>query len=372
MTSHTKPPGAKLPHSSQSELNWTQRLISLDDPQAVSEEEMKHRYPIEFTAPPVDQSFIKQVALHDDAEERVEEKAETAFDAANPIDRAGLETREDNLAAQIHANNQAANRAREEGDREPRFEEVAIRGSKYDHTEFFLKQMVILAFLIVSGVLVMGATLSNVILESDKVPLAYDYPAIVYLFAFIPVTMMFVIAQAWQWIRCERCKIAYTGALFILCLAVSAAWIATFGPAYSEAVEFGDLSAPAGFDFYPLHITLQLCGEILLGALVKIALFRMDRDSRKTEPRETASSKLSRASVNMLAIMNAPMRMELEAISRQLTAHKAAKKSFVSTSHAALRAEQAAMALLDERANAAAMQARLSLKDTQLPTNPLH
>ncbi|NKX63297.1 hypothetical protein HEP89_04235 [Labrenzia sp. 5N] len=372
MTTHMKPPGAEAPHSSQIELNWTQALIALGLPLPISEEVMQTRYPIGFIVPPVDHDFIKGAAPYDDAGRQVEDKAEADFTSLNPVDVEGLESRKTSLISEIKINDRAAEQARQEGEQEPRYEEVAVKEAKYLHTKIFTLHQILHAILIAFGVIVMGATLSNVILGSDKVPLAYDYPAIVYLFAFVPVTIMVVIAQAWQWIKCERCKASYKGALFLLCLLVSAAWIATFGPAYSDATDLSDLSVDPGFDFYPLHITLQLCGEILLGALLKIALFRMDRDSRKTEPRETAASKMSRASVNMLALINAPLLIEQAAIARQLKAYAAAKRSFVATCLAALRAEQAAMALLEERANAAALQARVATKEAQSPANPLH
>ncbi len=372
MTAHMKPPNAELPHSSEAELNWTHGLIALGNQQVVTDEVMQIKYPTGFIIPSVDHEFIKGAAPLDDAQEQVEEKADADFTALNPIDVEGLEMRKASLASEIKANDLAAVQARQEGEQEPRFEEVAVKESKYHHAKIFTLHQILHGVLIVVGVIVMGATLSNVILGSDKVPLAYDYPAIVYLFAFVPVTIMVVIAQAWQWIKCERCKASYKGALFLLCLLVSAAWIATFGPAYSEATDLSDLSVDPGFDFYPFHITLQLCGEILLGALLKIALFRMDRDSRKTEPRETAASRMSRASVNMLALMNAPLLIEQAAIAKQLTAYAAAKRSFAAICLAALRAEQAAMALLEERANAAAIQARVATKEAQSPANPLH
>lgn len=372
MTTHIKPPEAEAPHSSQTELNWTQALIALGLPQAVSDEVMQNRYPIGFTAPPIDHDFIKGAASYDDAEQQVAEKAEADFTSLNPLDVEGLEARKTHLESKIKANEQEAERARREHEQEPSFEEVAVKEAKYDHAKNFLKQSIPLGILVGAGIAVMGATLSNVILESDKVPLAYDYPAIVYLFAFIPTTMMFVIAQAWQWFRCERCKAAYQGALFLLSMLIAAAWIATFGPAYSQTADLSDLSAVPGFDFYPLHITLQLCGEILLGALLKIALFRMDRDRRKTEPRETASSKMHRATENMVAAKNLPLHLEQGAIARQQAAYKASKTSFVAVCRAALRAEQAAIALLEERANAAAIQARVTTKEAQSPSNPLH
>jgi hypothetical protein len=372
MTTHMKPPEVKAPHSSQTELNWTQALIALGLPQAISEEVMQNKYPIGFTAPPVDHDFIKGAASYDDAEQQVAEKAEADFTSLNPLDIESLEVRKTHLASEIRANELEARRARQEHEQEPSFEEVAVKDAKYEHTKIFLKQSILLGTLVTAGIAVMGATLSNVILESDKVPLVYDYPAIVYLFAFIPVTMMFAIAQAWHWIRCERCKAVYMVGLFLFSILVSAAWIATFGPAYSQTFNLSDLSAEPAFDFYPLHITLQLCGEILLGALLKIALFRMDRDHRKTEPRETASSKILRATENMVALKNVPLHMEQDAIARQRAAYKASKISFVATCRAALRAEQAAMALLEERANAAAVQARVAMKDAQSPSNPLH
>ncbi|MEP1574578.1 hypothetical protein [Roseibium album] len=372
MTTPMKPPGGLPPETPQSELAWTQGLISLDLPAAVGEEVMKLKYPTSFSAPPVNHDFIRGVATHDDAEKLVTGKAETDHTSENPLDVDGRTERSVLLGNEIEANETEAKQAKEAQQGEPTFEEVAVKEAKYENANFSFAYAIMNWLLVLAGIGVMGATLSNFILESDKVPLAYDYPAIVYVFAFVPVTIMFILAQMWQWLTSDHGKKTYTLVLFILNLVICVGWIITFGPAYSGGDNSLDLAAEPGFDFYPLHITLQLCAEILSGALIKIALFHMERDYRKTEPRETIASKKNRATTRLVELKNAPLRQETDAIAAQLVAYEAAKASYVADCLAALRTEQANIALLDERANAAAVQARVAMKQEHSPSTPLN
>jgi len=372
VTTHMKPPGGLPPETPQSELAWTQGLIALDLPPAVGEEVMKLEYPTSFSAPPVNHDFIRGVATHDDAEKLVTGKAETDHTSENPLDADGRKERKTQLANEIKVNEEEAKRARDAQKRQPTFGEVVVKEAKYENAKFYFAHALINWLLVCAGIGVMGATLSNFILESDKVPLAYDYPAIVYVFAFVPVTIMFILAQMWQWIETDRDKRNYTLALFVLNLVVCAGWVLTVGPAYSGGDNSLDLAAEPGFDFYPLHITLQLCAEILSGALIKIALFHMERAFRKTEPYETIASKKNRATTQLVELKNAPLLLEMDAIATQLIAYEAAKASYVADCLAALHAEQDAVALLEERANAAAIQARVAMKQEHAPSTPLN
>lgn len=345
--------------TSQEELLHAQLVTRQQLPDLVSEEALLVQYPTSFEPPQRPDAYIKSIAGNEDAESLVEEKANSEFDATYPIDKDGYQAQIEVKNTQILTNDQRALEAQDDASLEPVTEEIAIADSKYPNVHRSLGTKFLFGSGVFGGYLVMGATIFNLMSESDVVPWMYDYPYLAYIFAFIPISMSLVIAQAYRWFNKDRHKNAYLGSLFLLSLASSAAWMVTFGPAYAGDTDSLDLSASSGSNIYAIHMSIQLCCEILIGALLKIALMHLDRATRKTEIRETSASKQHRLTVAILNAQNEPLRTEITAISKHLSAHSAARQSFIGNCLAQLRSIQDDNTHMAAMADAVAHKSRL-------------
>ena len=347
-------------HVGDGELDRTMRLVGIDDPAVLSPEQLAAKYPVSYNIPEVDHKFVAHLADNENADQMVETHARSEIQKHNPVDLEQIDQRAGDLTGQITLFEGINERIARISRKRPSFEEVAVDEAKYSNAHKSILDLVSSTVLITGGMLVMGVTISNIILQGDRIPLAYDYPVIAYVFAFIPISIMFVLAQAYLWIDSNRGKNNYIALIFVLAIITSIVWLVTFSPAYSADVLDDDLSAPPGFDIFSLHISIQLWGEILLGALIKIAMFRKDRDYRKTEIRETADSKRTRASIAQNNILIKPLAAELEAISRHRTAYIGTMNSFVSAYKAALTAKKLELSRSREAGELAAAQVKLS------------
>lgn len=323
-----------------------------------SKEELLEEYPTEFKKPDSLDAYIISVAGDEDAEEQVRERAGLEHDEKNPTDEVGHRANAEAKQKRVDANNQRSDNALAEAANEPVTEEVAVKESKYANAKGSFGTKMLFGTVILAGFLIMGATIFSLMSESDAVPWMYDYPYLAYLFAFIPISMTLVIAQPFEWIKCERCKNAYLALLFCLSVVASLAWYVTLGPAYAATNESSDLSQTAGFSIYPIHISIQLFGEVLIGALLKIGWMRKDRDTRDTEARETSASKQCSLALATIDALNEPLIAEITAINKHLNAHAAARQSFINECLAFLKSVQAEQAFAEARAEAIAEKAK--------------
>ena len=323
-----------------------------------TEEELNKLYPTKFEKPECFDEGIVSIAGTGDAESLVEKQAGQIFDQANPIDKDGCYGQLAVNNVQISSNDHKIERIKAAGADEPTTEIVPVDEPKYSNVKKSLGTKLLLGVGIVGGFGVVGATISSLLSESSVSDWLYDYPMAAYLFAFIPIAMTLVLSQAYDWIECKSCKDGYLASLVALCVLGSIAWLATLGPAYAGQTDIADLSVTAGFSIFPIHIAIQLLDEILLGALLKIGLMRLDQRTRKTEPRETEESKKRRLAIAILTTESAPLRAENKAIAPHLNAHAAARQSYINECLAFLKSVQSEQALTEARADAIAQAAK--------------
>ena len=344
--------------TSDDELAEAQKATRQSVRTAKTKEELLEEYPIEFEEPDGLDAFIVSVAGDDAAENRVQERAGLGFDKKNPTDEKGHRANAEAKQKRVNANNQRSENALAEALNEPVTEEVVVTESKFTNAKSALGTKIQFGIAIIAGFLIMGATIFSLMSESEVVPWVYDYPYLAYLFSFIPISMTLVIAQAYDWIKCDRCKNTYLAVLYGLSILTSIAWIATFGPAYAGSGESSDLSETASFSIYPIHISIQLCGEILIGALLKIGVMRKDRDTRNTESRETSASKQCNLALATMDSQNEPLIAEITAINKHLNAHAASRQCYINECLAVLKSVQSEQALAEARADAIAQAAK--------------
>jgi hypothetical protein len=300
-------------------------LLNIPATKANPESDCSTEYLTDISTPEVDESFVESVKNSPDADRRVKEKAASEFQGANPICQDNLDRKEDHLNGEIKGYKEEEKEAVLRRQDEPAFEEVATTDPKKDNAYFPFLMFWALAAVLIGGVGMMSATIASFITQSDKIPIAYEHPYIAVLFAFLPLSTMIVIAQAYDWIGTERHRKFYLWSLCGLVAAVFIGWLVTLGPAYAQSsAGIDDLAAAAPFDFFALHISIQLCGEVLMGGLLKISLHILDRSYRKTEIVETTQRKCYRAHITQIKALCAPSLAELDALTKYRAAYDAA------------------------------------------------
>lgn len=246
---------------------------------------------------------------------------------------------------------------------EPAFEEVQVKSPKLADALYDYASMVMQLVLLGGGISMMAVTLASLILQSDKLPFAYEYPFAVIAFAFLPLGMMVLIAQTYNGIKSEKHRTLYVWALFLINTAVVVSWLLTLGPAYAEiAVDLEDLGAEAPFDFFSLHITIQLFGEVVIGGLLKIGLHLMDCRYRKTVPMETTSRQCERAHISQIDWHLKKPIAELAALVLHRSAHNAALQSHQEDYSALLARKRAEQLQRDASIEAAGLAAKANHK----------
>ncbi len=300
-------------------------LLNIPAPKANPEHDFSTEYPTDFSTPEVDDGFVEGIKNTSDADRRVKEKAESEFQGANPICQHNLDRKEDHLNSEIEGYAEEEKEAVKLRQEQLAFEEVATTEPKIDNAYFPFLMFWALATVLIGGGGMMCATIASFITQSDKIPIAYEHPYIAVLFAFLPLGAMIVIAQAYEWIGTERHRKTYLWSLCGLVAAVFAGWLITLGRAYApSSVGIDDLAAAAPFNFFALHISIQLFGEVLMGGLLKISLHILDRSYRKTEIVETTQRKCCRAHINQIKALCAGSLAELSALTKFRAAYDAA------------------------------------------------
>lgn len=253
--------------------DWHQ--IPLPIPNLTFDFEWKWPTVFDFLAP--DEAAITGVADESDATERAMKIADSAFDKEHPYSEQDYDENESRLEGQLSSHDAMAKDAETNQCRTDGTEEVETNEPKIENAHFPHFRYLVLSALLVFGSVMLIWTIFSLISASDKMPILYKYPAAAGVFALLPLGIMFLLAECYAWLKDQYFRAVYLVALIALNFAVFIGWLLTLGPAYGDVPgNLDDLSVAAPFNWYILHITIQLAGEVLIGGLLKISLHIID------------------------------------------------------------------------------------------------
>lgn len=329
----SKTPNGKAPPglgSNRTAKNGHGVQTSAGNDGAVSPDNFLEKYPVTFIEPAADDAFVRNCLGAQNAEKLVQERAETDFDKHNPSTNDGLKERRVRLKEEISFHEKEKLKALKARGDEPAYEEVTVKNTKVEDQFLGRAFYASLLSLLAGGFFMLTSTIAVTITQSDKVPLAYEYPYIAVLFAFLPLGGMWLASITYAEIKTTPKKSGFVWSIYALTGILTLIWVATFQPAYAEPdFDFEDLSAAAGFDFFPLHITMQLLGELFLGGSIKVSLQRRKEKILKTVARPLTGHKVYTKTARKMDKQLAPLLAESLAIERHLNAREAARNSYV-------------------------------------------
>lgn len=324
---------------------------------------LRDQTPETFDAPAIDKAFIEGITGKADASKIVGTHAKASFTANSPYSDDAFIREKMRLSIESKFNDWRMFGANISLLTNPNFEEVAVSEGKVKNAHYPWFRVGFDVAVLICGMGALCFTMASFLNGSDKLPWLYGQP--VYLagiFGFVPIGMMFILARAFDWIKNRALQGLYLFGLFATLLVVAYNWQDTFGLAYSTLGDSDDIFQEAPIDYFAFNIRMQLIGEVLLGALLKIDLHVADRSWRKTVTYQSTIGQVHLANgfeVQSLSYVN---RDKANKLDRSHEANKATEKRYALELQAALNAAEDKQKALDDAANAAAEAARAAHK----------